>query len=124
VFGRFEASRPNELWTGDALHGPQVGGRKTYLFFLWNAPPSQSTESTFGGNFDIKLALDHPIKGDQLAAGGEPSCPSTGILACPLSRYSGRGGPGIRRTSDGGRAAGLRTLAADRTRGGSGRWQD
>ncbi|MGH8922922.1 MAG: DDE-type integrase/transposase/recombinase, partial [Actinomycetes bacterium] len=32
VFGRFEAGRPNELWTGDALHGPHVGGRKTYLF--------------------------------------------------------------------------------------------
>jgi putative transposase len=32
VFGRFEADRPNELWTGDALHGPQVAGRKTYLF--------------------------------------------------------------------------------------------
>ena len=32
VFGRFEASRPNELWTGDALHGPVVVGRKTYLF--------------------------------------------------------------------------------------------
>lgn len=32
VFGRFEASRPNELWTGDALHGPRIGGRKTYLF--------------------------------------------------------------------------------------------
>jgi putative transposase len=32
VFGRFEAARPNELWTGDALHGPPVGGRKTYLF--------------------------------------------------------------------------------------------
>jgi putative transposase len=32
VFGRFEAARANELWTGDALHGPQVGGRKTYLF--------------------------------------------------------------------------------------------
>jgi putative transposase len=32
VFGRFEAERPNELWTGDALHGPQVTGRKTYLF--------------------------------------------------------------------------------------------
>lgn len=32
VFGRFEAARPNELWTGDALHGPQVAGRKTYLF--------------------------------------------------------------------------------------------
>jgi putative transposase len=32
VFGRFEADRPNELWTGDALHGPRVAGRKTYLF--------------------------------------------------------------------------------------------
>jgi putative transposase len=32
VFGRFEACRPNELWTGDALHGPVVAGRKTFLF--------------------------------------------------------------------------------------------
>jgi len=32
VFGRFEADEPNELWTGDALHGPMVEGRKTFLF--------------------------------------------------------------------------------------------
>jgi putative transposase len=32
AFGRFEAARPNDLWTGDALHGPPVAGRKTYLF--------------------------------------------------------------------------------------------
>ena len=32
VFGRFEAEEPNERWVGDALHGPRVGGRKTYLF--------------------------------------------------------------------------------------------
>jgi putative transposase len=32
VFGRFEAAAPNERWTGDALHGPVVAGRKTYLF--------------------------------------------------------------------------------------------
>ena len=32
AFGRFEAARPNELWTGDALHGPLIGGRKTFLF--------------------------------------------------------------------------------------------
>jgi putative transposase len=32
VFGRFEASRPNEIWTGDALHAIRVAGRKTYLF--------------------------------------------------------------------------------------------
>ena len=31
VFGRFEAQTPNERWVGDALHGPKIGGRKTYL---------------------------------------------------------------------------------------------
>jgi transposase InsO family protein len=31
VFGRFEAEAPNVLWTGDVLHGPLVGGKKTYL---------------------------------------------------------------------------------------------
>ncbi len=31
AYGRFEASEPNELWTGDALHGPMVAGRKAYL---------------------------------------------------------------------------------------------
>jgi putative transposase len=28
VFGRFQAASPNQLWTGDALHGPVVAGRK------------------------------------------------------------------------------------------------
>lgn len=32
VFGRFEATRPNELWVGDAVHTMRVAGRKTYLF--------------------------------------------------------------------------------------------
>ena len=32
VFGRFEAAAPNERWVGDALYGPRIGGRKTYLF--------------------------------------------------------------------------------------------
>ena len=32
AFGRFEADRCNELWVGDALHGPVIAGRKTYLF--------------------------------------------------------------------------------------------
>ncbi len=31
AFGRFEAERPNQMWTGDALHGPVVGGKKAYL---------------------------------------------------------------------------------------------
>ncbi|MGH7748859.1 MAG: DDE-type integrase/transposase/recombinase, partial [Candidatus Dormibacteria bacterium] len=32
AFGRFEATRPNELWTGDALHGPEVAAAHTFLF--------------------------------------------------------------------------------------------
>ena len=31
AFGRFEAEAPNQRWTGDALHGPTVGGRKAIL---------------------------------------------------------------------------------------------
>ena len=31
VFGRFEAEAPNLRWTGDALHGPVIAGRKVFL---------------------------------------------------------------------------------------------
>jgi putative transposase len=32
VCGRFQANFNNELWVGDALHGPKIAGRKVYLF--------------------------------------------------------------------------------------------
>lgn len=32
ALGRFEASQFGELWTGDGLHGPMVGGAKAILF--------------------------------------------------------------------------------------------
>jgi putative transposase len=32
ALGRFECTRPNEMWTGDTLHGPVIGGRKAFLF--------------------------------------------------------------------------------------------
>ena len=32
AFGRFEAAEVNDLWTGDALHGPHISGRKAILF--------------------------------------------------------------------------------------------
>jgi putative transposase len=32
ALGRFECARPNEMWTGDTLHGPVVGGAKSFLF--------------------------------------------------------------------------------------------
>lgn len=32
AFGRFEAAARNDRWTGDALHGPAIAGRKAILF--------------------------------------------------------------------------------------------
>jgi putative transposase len=32
ALGRFEADHRNELWTGDALHGPLINGRRAFLF--------------------------------------------------------------------------------------------
>jgi putative transposase len=32
ALGRFAAERPNQLWTGDALHGPLIDGRRAFLF--------------------------------------------------------------------------------------------
>lgn len=32
ALGRFECTRPNEMWTGDTLHGPVIGGKKSFLF--------------------------------------------------------------------------------------------
>jgi putative transposase len=34
VFGRFEATAPNELWVTDGLHGPLIGGKRAVLFAL------------------------------------------------------------------------------------------
>ena len=49
VFGRFEADRPNELWTGDALHGPAIGGRQCYLFAFLDEP----SRATVGHLYDL-----------------------------------------------------------------------
>src|SRR3954465_8928725 len=57
VFGRFEADRPNELWTGDALHGPTIGGRKTYLFAFLDDPSRAIVGPRFGFAEDtVRLA--------------------------------------------------------------------
>jgi putative transposase len=32
ALGRFECTRPNEMWTGDTLHGPVIAGGKSFLF--------------------------------------------------------------------------------------------
>jgi putative transposase len=71
VFGRFEADRPNELWVGDALHGPSWGGRKTYLFAFLDDHSRAVMGARFGFSEDaVRLAAAlHPA----LAARGVPT---------------------------------------------------
>ncbi len=69
-FGRFEADRPNEIWTGDALHGPVIAGRKTYLFAFIDdhcAPRGASlyprpSRDGLGGRFVGLMALPESEK--------------------------------------------------------------
>jgi len=57
VFGRFEADRCNELWTGDALHGPVICGRKTYLFAFIDDRSRAVMAARFGFSEDtVRLA--------------------------------------------------------------------
>ena len=57
VFGRFEASAPNELWTGDALHGPVITGRKAYLFAFIDDHSRAVMAARFGFSEDtVRLA--------------------------------------------------------------------
>jgi putative transposase len=57
VFGRFEADRPNQLWTGDALHGPVIAGRKTILFCFIDDRSRAVMAARFGYHEDtVRLA--------------------------------------------------------------------
>jgi len=71
VFGRFEAENPNDRWTGDALHGPKIGGRKTYLFAFLDDHSRLITGYRFGFSEDtvrLGVALE-----PALAARGVPA---------------------------------------------------
>jgi putative transposase len=78
VFGRFEADTPNERWVGDALHGPRVGGRKTYLFAFLDDHSRLVTGSRFGFAEDTV----------RLAAALEPALAARGV---PASCYVDNG---------------------------------
>ena len=71
VFGRFEASAPNERWVGDALHGPRVAGRKTFLFAFVDDHSRLVTGSRFGFAEDTV----------RLAAALEPALSCRGVPA-------------------------------------------
>ena len=78
VFGRFEADRCNELWTGDALHGPVIAGRKTYLFAFIDDRSRAVMAARFGFSEDTV----------RLAAALRPALASRGI---PESVYVDNG---------------------------------
>jgi len=70
TFGRFEAARPNELWTGDALHGPHAGGRKTFLFAFLD-DHSRAVMAARWGYFEDTVRLAAALR-PALAARGIP----------------------------------------------------
>jgi putative transposase len=78
AFGRFEAARPNEIWTGDALHGPVIAGRKTYLFSFIDDHSRAVMAARFGFSEDTV----------RLAAALRPALASRGV---PESAYVDNG---------------------------------
>ena len=62
--------RPNELWTGDALHGPQIAGRKTYLFAFLD-DHSRAVMAARWGYFEDTVRLAAALR-PALAARGVP----------------------------------------------------
>ena len=78
AFGRFEAARPNEIWTGDALHGPVIAGRKTYLFAFIDDHSRAVMAARFGFSEDTV----------RLAAALRPALASRGV---PGSAYVDNG---------------------------------
>ena len=70
VFGRFQAPAPNHTWTGDALHGPQVAGRKAYLFAFLD-DHSRAVMAARWGYFEDSVRLAAALLA--LAARGVPS---------------------------------------------------
>jgi putative transposase len=71
VYGRFEAADPNDLWVGDALHGPQVGRAKAYLFAFLDDCSRVATGYRWGFAEDT-LRLEAALH-QGLAARGVPS---------------------------------------------------
>ena len=71
VFGRFECAAPNEMWTGDALHGPVIAGRKAFLFCFID-DHSRAVMAARWGYFEDTVRLAAALR-PALAARGVPA---------------------------------------------------
>jgi putative transposase len=70
TFGRFEAEAPNVRWVGDALHGPKIAGRKSYLFCFLD-DHSRAVMGARWGYFEDVVRLAAALR-KGLAARGVP----------------------------------------------------
>ena len=70
AFGRFEAAAVNDLWVGDVLHGPKVGGRKALLFAFLDDHSRLVVGHRFGRHEDV-LRLEAALRRG-LASRGVP----------------------------------------------------
>lgn len=93
VFGRFEAENPNDRWTGDALHGPKIGGRKVYLFAFLDDHSRLVTGYRFGYAEDtvrLAAALEPALssRGSRRASTSTTVLPSSTPGCCGPARNS------------------------------------
>ena len=72
VFGRFEADVTNEMWTGDALHGPVIGRHKAYLLAFID-DHSRVLVGYRWCHFEDTLRLEAALR-HGLASRGIPGC--------------------------------------------------
>jgi putative transposase len=70
TYGRFEAGERNELWTGDALHGPAIGALRSILFCFID-DHSRLLPGYRWGSMEDSLRLEAALR-KGLAARGVP----------------------------------------------------
>jgi putative transposase len=69
VYGRFQAERPNELWTGDGLHGPKIAaGRRAVLLAFIDDHSRALTGYRWGTGEDV-LRLEAALRPGLMARG-------------------------------------------------------
>ena len=78
ALGRFQADRPNEIWVGDTLHGPVIGGAKSYLFAFLDDHSRAVMGARWAHHDDVV----------RMAAAFRPALQARGV---PLSAYLDNG---------------------------------
>jgi len=82
ALGRFECTRPNQMWTGDTLHGPVIGGKKPYLLAFIDDHSRAVMGARWSHHDDVV----------RMAAAFRPALQARGV---PQSAYLDNGSPFI-----------------------------